>query len=49
MNIEKIPQYELVKKERIEDIRSEGYLLRHKKSGLRQKEEFLTIIWPDVR
>lgn len=35
MNIEKIPQYELVKKERIEDIRSEGYLLRHKKSGAR--------------
>lgn len=35
MNIEKIPQYELLKRERIEDIRSEGYLLRHKKSGAR--------------
>ena len=35
MNLEKIPQYELVMQKRIEDIRSDGYLLRHKKSGAR--------------
>ncbi len=35
MNIERVPQYELIKQERIDDIRSEGYLLRHKKSGAR--------------
>ncbi|WP_283680958.1 insulinase family protein [Parablautia sp. Marseille-Q6255] len=35
MNIEKLPQYELLKQERLEDIRSDGYLLRHKKSGAR--------------
>ncbi len=35
MNIEKIPQYELLMQERIEDVRSDGYLLRHKKSGAR--------------
>lgn len=35
MNLEKIPQYELVKQETINDIQSEGYILRHKKSGAR--------------
>ncbi len=35
MNLEKIPQYELIKQERIEDIKSDGYLLRHRKSGAR--------------
>ncbi|MCD7882178.1 MAG: insulinase family protein [Lachnospiraceae bacterium] len=35
MNLELLPQYELVQQERIEDIRSDGYLLRHKKSGAR--------------
>ncbi len=35
MNLEKIPQYELIMQKRIEDIRSDGYLLRHKKSGAR--------------
>lgn len=35
MNLEKIPQYELLQSERIEDVRSDGYLLRHKKSGAR--------------
>ena len=35
MNLEKIPQYELVKQETISDIQSEGYILRHKKSGAR--------------
>lgn len=35
MDITKIPQYELLKQEQIDDIRSEGYLLRHKKSGAR--------------
>ncbi len=35
MNLEKIPQYELIKQERIGDIQSDGYLLRHRKSGAR--------------
>ncbi|MCD7762957.1 MAG: insulinase family protein [Lachnospiraceae bacterium] len=35
MNLETLPQYELVQHEWIEDIRSDGYLLRHKKSGAR--------------
>lgn len=35
MNLEKLSQYELKQQERIEDIRSDGYLLRHKKSGAR--------------
>ncbi|MCC8047333.1 MAG: insulinase family protein [Clostridiales bacterium] len=35
MNLELLPQYELVQQERIEDIRSDGYLLRHNKSGAR--------------
>ena len=35
IKIEKIPQYELLKSERLEDIRTDGCLLRHKKSGAR--------------
>ncbi|MCD8105640.1 MAG: insulinase family protein [Lachnospiraceae bacterium] len=35
MNLEVLSQYELLQQERIEDIRSDGYLLRHKKSGAR--------------
>lgn len=35
MNLNKIPQYELVMQERIDDVKSDGYLLRHKKSGAR--------------
>lgn len=35
MNLEKLPQYSLEKQEYISDIRSDGYLLRHKKSGAR--------------
>lgn len=35
MNLEKLPQYELVKQERIEDIKSDGFLMRHKKTGAR--------------
>ncbi len=35
MNMENLPQYELLKHEWIEDVRSDGYLLRHKKSGAR--------------
>ncbi len=35
MDISKVSQYELQKHEWIEDIRSDGYLLRHKKSGAR--------------
>ncbi|MCD8023737.1 MAG: insulinase family protein [Lachnospiraceae bacterium] len=35
MNMELLPQYELLQHEWIEDIRSDGYLLRHKKSGAR--------------
>jgi hypothetical protein len=35
MNLSLVPQYELLKQERIEDVRSDGYLLRHKKSGAR--------------
>ena len=40
MNLEKIPQYELVMQKRLEDIRSDGYLLRHKKSGAREASIF---------
>lgn len=35
MILEKIPQYELLQHQRIEDIASDGYLLRHRKSGAR--------------
>ncbi len=35
LDMEHLAQYELLKQERIEDIRSDGYLLRHKKSGAR--------------
>ncbi|MCC8138313.1 MAG: insulinase family protein [Clostridiales bacterium] len=35
MNMETLPQYELLQHEWIEDIRSDGYLLRHRKSGAR--------------
>ncbi len=35
MNMENLPQYTLLQSERIEDIASDGYLLRHKKSGAR--------------
>ncbi len=35
MDLKNLPAYELVLKETIPDIQSEGYLLRHKKSGTR--------------
>ena len=35
MKLEHLPQYELMHREYLEDIRTEGYLLRHKKSGAR--------------
>lgn len=35
MDKEKIPAYELVMEEELGDVRSKGYLLRHKKSGAR--------------
>lgn len=35
MDMSRLPAYELVKQERIDDVQSEGYLLRHKKSGAR--------------
>ena len=35
MELKNLPAYELVLQERIPDIQSEGYLLRHKKSGAR--------------
>lgn len=35
MNLSLIPQYELLQQKYIDDIQSEGYLLRHKKSGAR--------------
>lgn len=35
MNMDRIPAYELILKEKISDIHSEGYLLKHKKSGAR--------------
>ncbi len=35
MNILNLPQYELLQQEFIDDIKSEGYLLRHRKSGAR--------------
>ena len=35
MDFEHLPQYELLQHHPISDIRSEGYLLRHKKSGAR--------------
>ena len=33
--IEDLQAYELIEKRRIEDLNSEGYLLRHKKTGAR--------------
>ena len=35
MQIQNIPEYELIQKETIEDIHSEGYFFKHKKSGAR--------------
>ena len=35
MNIERLDAYELVQYEKLKDLKSEGYLLRHKKSGAR--------------
>ncbi len=35
MNFKNLPAYELIQSEQIEDIQSNGYLLRHKKSGAR--------------
>lgn len=35
MNMELLPQYELLQHEWIGDVHSDGYLLRHKKSGAR--------------
>ncbi|MBQ7464121.1 MAG: insulinase family protein, partial [Lachnospiraceae bacterium] len=35
MKIEDVKEYEIVKKKDLRDIRSKGYLLRHKKSGAR--------------
>lgn len=35
MNIDNCKAYELIKKEPLADIRSEGYILRHKKTGAR--------------
>lgn len=35
MNIERLEAYELVQYEKLRDLKSEGYLLRHKKSGAR--------------
>ena len=35
MNISELKQYELIQKENLADLKSEGYLLRHKKTGAR--------------
>lgn len=35
MQIQNIPEYELIQQETIEDIHSEGYFFKHKKSGAR--------------
>ncbi|MCR5650520.1 MAG: insulinase family protein [Lachnospiraceae bacterium] len=35
MKIEDVKEYEVIKKQDIKDLRSKGYLLRHKKSGAR--------------
>ena len=35
MRMDRIPAYELILREEISDIHSEGYLLKHKKSGAR--------------
>ena len=35
MNLNNVPAYELIQKETLEGLKSEGYLLRHKKSGAR--------------
>lgn len=35
IDITKIPAYQLVKKEDIEELSTTGYLLKHKKSGAR--------------
>ena len=35
MRIEDLSSYEIIEKRRIDDLNSESYLLRHKKSGAR--------------
>ena len=35
MRIEDLAAYEIISRQKIHDLRSEGYLLRHKKSGAR--------------
>ena len=35
MRIEDLSPYEIIEKRRIDDLNSESYLLRHKKSGAR--------------
>ena len=35
MQIQNVPEYELIQQETIEDIHSEGYFFKHKKSGAR--------------
>lgn len=35
MNLDKLSQYELIEKRKIDDLNSDSYLLRHKKSGAR--------------
>ncbi len=35
MRIEDLAAYEIISRQKIQDLRSEGYLLRHKKSGAR--------------
>ena len=35
MNINAMTNYELIQQKELKDLKSEGYLLRHKKSGAR--------------
>ena len=35
MNLERLTTYELIQEKNLKDLKSEGYLLRHKKTGAR--------------
>ena len=48
MNITSLKNYELIQQKTLQDLQSEGYLLRHKKSGARvllmeNKDEILAV------
>ena len=53
MNKENLTAYEVVTEENLTDIHSTGWLLRHKKTVLKQLRkyglDFTLLIWSDIR